>query len=150
MFRPIAIRNRLTTPYGRKVLGNLKQFRCLELLSEMTGLSNIGDFPNILLRMAWQPRDNPLGISMLHRYTRTSRFGFWTCGLGPQNYKRQNGKWDKGKPNRVQSELARRMRTRAVLARFPPPSLQSCIGLLRNFIFVISRNFHEIFNCVFS
>ena len=25
MFRPIAIRNQLTTPYGRKVLGNLKQ-----------------------------------------------------------------------------------------------------------------------------
>ena len=25
MFRPIAVRNRLTTPYGRKVLGNLKQ-----------------------------------------------------------------------------------------------------------------------------
>ena len=25
MFRPIAVRNQLTTPYGRKVLGNLKQ-----------------------------------------------------------------------------------------------------------------------------
>ena len=27
MFRPIAVRNRLTTPYSRKVLGNLKQCR---------------------------------------------------------------------------------------------------------------------------
>ena len=35
----------------------------------------------------------------------------------------------------------------AVLARLPP-SLNSCIGLLRNFVYVISRNFHEILNIV--
>ena len=31
----------------------------------------------------------------------------------------------------------------------PPHSMQSCIGLLRNFIFVVLRNFHEMFSfCV--
>ena len=38
--------------------------------------------------------------------------------------------------------------TRAVLARLSP-SLHSCIGLLQNLVFVISRNFNEIFNFVF-
>ena len=32
MFRPIAVRNRLTTPHGRKVLGNLKQCTVLEYM----------------------------------------------------------------------------------------------------------------------
>ena len=31
----------------------------------------------------------------------------------------------------------------------PPPLLQSCIGLLRNLVFVISQNFPEVFNFVF-
>ena len=31
-----------------------------------------------------------------------------------------------------------------------PPSLNSCIRLLRNFAFVISQNFHKIFNFVFA
>ena len=31
----------------------------------------------------------------------------------------------------------------------PPSSLQSCIGLQQNFIFVISRNFHKVFKFVF-
>ena len=30
-----------------------------------------------------------------------------------------------------------------------PPSLQSCIGLLQKFVFLILRNFHTIFNFVF-
>ena len=37
---------------------------------------------------------------------------------------------------------------RAVLARLPP-SLQSCIRLLQNFVFVISLNFHKFFNFLF-
>ena len=65
-----------------------------------------------------------------------------------QNYKWQNGKRYKGKPNRVQSALARRMR-QCCTGSPPPPSLQSCIELLRKFIFVISWNFDKIFNFVF-
>ena len=53
----------------------------------------------------------------------------------------------KGKPDRVQSALARRMRQGCTSP--PPPLLQSCIGLLRDIVFVILRNFHEIFNLVF-
>ena len=68
-----------------------------------------------------------------------------TSWLYPQNYQWQNGKRYKGKPKRVQSALARRM-CHCCTGPPPPPSLQSCIGLLRNFVFVISRNFHEIFN----
>ena len=63
--------------------------------------------------------------------------------------KRQNGKRYKGKPNMVQSALARRIR-QGCTGPTPPPSPNSCIGLLRNFVCAISRNFHEIFNFVFA
>ena len=72
-------------------------------------------------------------------------FGYYHA----QNYKRQNEKRYKGKPNRVQSALARRIRQSCTGPPLPP-SLNSCIGLLRNFVFVILQNFHKIFNFVFA
>ena len=70
-------------------------------------------------------------------------------GYYPQNYKRQNEKRYKGKPNRVQSALARRIRQSCTGPPLPP-SLNSCIGLLQNFVFVILQNFHKIFYFVFA
>ena len=76
---------------------------------------------------------------------------FWTH---PQNYKWQNGKQYKGKPNRVQPVLARRM---CQGCTGPPPPLTPVLHRVaakfrfcnfgkfqQNFYFCVSRNFPRI------
>ena len=52
MFRPIAVRNQLTTPYGRKVLGNLKQGARKNQLSRISPKF----YPNIIASQGFQIR----------------------------------------------------------------------------------------------
>ena len=63
--------------------------------------------------------------------------------------KRQNGKLYKGKPNMVQSALARRVR-QGCTGPPPPPHSTPAKGCCEISFFVISRNFHKSFNLVFS
>ena len=64
MFRPIAIRNRLTTPYGRKVFGNLKQ--CSSHTDKqytvyaISGISTYSQRPFVL----------PLGQGRIHQFAK--------------------------------------------------------------------------------
>ena len=72
-----------------------------------------------------------------------------------QNYKWQNGKRYKGKPNRVQSALAQRILQGCTQCTgpTPPPSPNSWIGLLQNFVLCnfakFSRNFLFRFRVIF-